>query len=63
VSDLKLQADEQSLLDKLEGGDYESVLTDERREQLQAAAADTFIKGLLDVSANKHLHLERKRHE
>lgn len=44
MSNLKLQADELDLLESLEGGEYESVLTDERRKELEAAASHTFKK-------------------
>jgi predicted DNA binding CopG/RHH family protein len=44
VNDLKLQADELDLLEALESGEYESVLTDERRSELETAASHTFKK-------------------
>lgn len=44
MNNCKLPVDEQDLLESIEGGEYESVLTDERRQQLQAAASQTFKK-------------------
>jgi predicted DNA binding CopG/RHH family protein len=44
MNELKLAEDEQELLAALESGEYESVLTDERRKELQAAATHTFKK-------------------
>jgi len=44
MSELKLPTDEQALLESLESGEYESVLTDKRRKELQAAATHTFKK-------------------
>jgi len=44
MNELKLSADERGLLDSLESGEYESVLTDERRKELEAAATHTFKK-------------------
>lgn len=40
----KLSKDEKNLLDAVESGQYESVLTEARRWELGAAAADTFRK-------------------
>ena len=40
----KLSKDEQELLDALESGEYESILTDARRKELEAAASNTFKK-------------------
>ncbi|MBL4658710.1 MAG: hypothetical protein JKX73_11965 [Flavobacteriales bacterium] len=44
MNELKLSTDERALLESLESGEYESVLTDERRKELEAAAAHTFKK-------------------
>ena len=44
MSNLKLQADELDLLESLEGGEYDPVLTNERRKELEAAASHTFKK-------------------
>lgn len=44
MNELKLSASEQSLLESLESGKYESVLTDDRRKELEAAATYTFKK-------------------
>lgn len=44
MSKLKLPKDEQDLLDALESGQLESVLTEDRRSELQAAASNTFKK-------------------
>lgn len=44
MSDPKLSVEERDLLDALEKGGYESVLTDARKEELEAAAAHTFKK-------------------
>lgn len=41
----KLSQDEKELLNTLESGEYESILTDERRIELEAAASNTFKKG------------------
>jgi len=40
----KLSKDEQELLDALESGEYQSILTDTRRKELEAAASNTFKK-------------------
>ena len=42
MSDPKLSSEERELLNALEGGEYESVLTDARKRELEAAAAHTF---------------------
>jgi predicted DNA binding CopG/RHH family protein len=44
VSNVKLQPDERDLLESLEGGEYDSVLTYERRKELETAASHTFKK-------------------
>jgi len=44
MSKLKLSSDEQELLESLGADEYESVLTDERRQELEAAASHTFKK-------------------
>jgi predicted DNA binding CopG/RHH family protein len=44
VSNLKLQTDERDLLESLEGDEYDSVLTNERRKEFEAAASHTFKK-------------------
>jgi predicted DNA binding CopG/RHH family protein len=44
MKDPKLSKDEKELLDALELGEYESVLTDERRAELETAASNTFKK-------------------
>jgi len=44
MSKQKLPKDEQELLDALEAGEYESVLTESRRKELQATANFTFKK-------------------
>ena len=44
MNELKLSTDERVLLESLESGEHESVLTDERRKELEAAAAHTFKK-------------------
>jgi len=41
MSRTKLLDEEKSLLDAVESGEYESVLTESRREELQAFAANT----------------------
>jgi predicted DNA binding CopG/RHH family protein len=42
MSDPKLNSEEQELLNALEEGEYESVLTDDRKRELESAAAHTF---------------------
>jgi predicted DNA binding CopG/RHH family protein len=42
MSDPKLNSEEQELLNALEEGEYESVLTDDRKKELESAAAHTF---------------------
>ena len=44
MSKAKLSKEEQELLDSVESGEYESTLTDSRRRELEAAAANTFKK-------------------
>ena len=44
MSDPKLSSEERELLNALEGGEYESVLTDARKRELEAAAGYTFKK-------------------
>jgi len=44
MSKAKLSKEEQELLDSVESGEYESTLTDSRRKELEAAAANTFKK-------------------
>jgi len=44
MTEPKLSKEEQELLDAVESGDYESVLTHERRKELEAAASHTFKK-------------------
>ncbi|MCG6868614.1 MAG: hypothetical protein LJE91_07775 [Gammaproteobacteria bacterium] len=44
MSKVKLSKEEQELLDSVESGEYESTLTDSRRKELEAAAANTFKK-------------------
>jgi predicted DNA binding CopG/RHH family protein len=41
MSDPKLNSEERELLDALEKGEYESVLTDDRKTELENAAAHT----------------------
>lgn len=41
---IKLSKEEQSLLDAVESGEFESILTDERREELATCASNTFKK-------------------
>jgi predicted DNA binding CopG/RHH family protein len=42
MSDPKLNSEERELLNALEEGEYESVLTDDRKRELENAAAHTF---------------------
>ena len=44
MSDPKLSSEEHELLNALERGEYESVLTDDRKRELEAAAGYTFKK-------------------
>lgn len=44
MSKLKLSNDEQQLLDSVESGHYESVLTESRRRELESIASHTFKK-------------------
>jgi predicted DNA binding CopG/RHH family protein len=44
MSNIKLSKEEEQLLDAVEGGEFESVLTDDRRTVLVAVAANTFKK-------------------
>jgi predicted DNA binding CopG/RHH family protein len=44
MSNIKLSKEEKQLLDAVEGGEFESVLTDDRRTELVAVAANTFKK-------------------
>lgn len=44
MSKAKLSKEEQELLDSVESGEYESTLTDSRRKELEAAAANSFKK-------------------
>lgn len=44
MSKSKLSKEEQELLDAVEAGEYESVLTEARRKELQAIAGNTFKK-------------------
>jgi predicted DNA binding CopG/RHH family protein len=44
MSKLKLSKEEKELLDSVESGDFESTLTEVRRKELEAAAANTFKK-------------------
>lgn len=44
MSKIKLSKEEKLLLESVEAGDYESVLTDDRKEELTAVAANTFKK-------------------
>jgi predicted DNA binding CopG/RHH family protein len=44
MSRMKLSKEEKALLDAVEAGEYESTLTKARREELEAAAANTFRK-------------------
>jgi len=44
MKESKLSKSEQELLDIFESGEYESILTDERRRELEAAAYNTFKK-------------------
>ncbi len=44
MSKVKLSKEEKALLDSVESGEYESTLTDARRKELEAAAANTFRK-------------------
>ncbi len=41
---VKLSKEEQELLDSVESGDFESTLTETRKEELEAAATNTFKK-------------------
>jgi len=40
----KLSTEEKALLDAVEGGEFESVLTESRRKELKAIASNTFKK-------------------
>lgn len=44
MSKRKLARDEKALLDAVESGEFESVLNEKRRRELERAAADTFRK-------------------
>jgi len=44
MSKSKLSREEQELLDTIEAGEYESVLTDTRKKELEAIADNTFKK-------------------
>jgi predicted DNA binding CopG/RHH family protein len=44
MSNIKLSKEEKQLLDAVEGGEFESVLTGDRRTELVAVAANTFKK-------------------
>lgn len=44
MSKAKLEIEEQKLLDSVESGRFESILTSARRQELQAAAGNTFRK-------------------
>lgn len=44
MSRIKLSKEEKDLLDAVESGEYESTLTEARRAELEAAAANTFRK-------------------
>ena len=44
MSNIKLSKEEKQLLDAVEGGEFESVLTDDRRAELAAVAANTVKK-------------------
>ena len=44
MSKIKLPEDEQNLIDALESGEYESVLTEPRKNDLEAIATNTFKK-------------------
>lgn len=44
MNEIKLSEDERELLKSLDDGKYESVLTQERRKELEAAAVLTFKK-------------------
>ena len=44
MSKVKLSKEEKELLDSVESGDFESILTEARRSELEAAATNTFRK-------------------
>ncbi|NND83080.1 MAG: hypothetical protein HKN50_11680 [Gammaproteobacteria bacterium] len=44
MSKIKLSKEEKQLLDAVEDGEFESVLTDDRKAELAAVAANTFKK-------------------
>ena len=44
MNEIKLSTGEQELIESLDAGEYESVLTDERRRELETAASYTFKK-------------------
>lgn len=44
MSKKKLSKEEQQLLDAIESGEFEPVLTESRKKELQAAASNTFKK-------------------
>lgn len=44
MSKYKLSKEEQELLDTVEAGEFKSVLTEDRRKELQAIAENTFKK-------------------
>ena len=44
MSKVKLSKEEKNLLDAVESGKYESILTKARRKELEAAATNTFRK-------------------
>ncbi len=44
MSNVKLSKDEKELLDAVEAGEFESVLTESRKKELEAIATNTFKK-------------------
>ena len=44
MSKIKLSKDEKALLEAVEAGEYESVLTEARKKELEAIASNTFKK-------------------
>ena len=55
MSKAKLDQEEKELLKAYEAGEYESVLTPTRKNQIREAASRTFKKDKRSVAANKAL--------
>jgi hypothetical protein len=55
MSKIKLDQEEQEILDAFEVDEFESVITDDRRSDLVQAAEETFKKGKLSRVGNAFL--------